>query len=135
MITTVEGFRAFDALGTFQDKPDTLIEAELEQVESMFSGLLEGRGYPAAILAGSPAYVRAVFKAARVELLGINGANPLDPGHAHWILERDRAVAWIEKVARGAANLGPGATARTPTGTAMIYGANNDLGDPEDRGW
>lgn len=137
MNTTVEGFRDFDALGTFTDLSDVQVAAELQAAEDLCSGLLGGRGYPADILATNQAYVRAVYKIARVDLLGIRGVNPTDPAHAMIIHERDRSVEWIEKVAKGDANLaGTGAPTRTTTGTAAAFGPTDEYGNPpEDRGW
>ncbi len=140
MICSVAEFRAFDALDAFADISEEQIEAELTHAEEMLFGYVNGRGYDAAtVLAAATANVgvhRAIMKVARVELLGIRGINPADPGHAMLILERDRAVDWFkDAIAKGVAHLvGSSAPARSVAAVAGTFSYLTTDGTSE-RGW
>lgn len=133
MITTVEGFRAFDVRGSFTSFSEEQIAAELQHAEDLINGMWEGRGYGPETLRNNTAYIRSVFKISRVELLANRGGAP-NPNHDLLQQAADRAMAWVYRVAKGQDNLSSPASPRLPTGTASVITTDDDYLPPT-RGW
>lgn len=132
MITSVVGFRAFDVLEAFARLADSVIEAELLNAEQMLFGYVVDRGYGES-LTQNVAVHRAIYKVARVELLGLRGQNLEDLGHATLIRERDLAVEWFKDIAKGTAKfVGAGAPARNQSGIIVGFPNGEEV---EDRKW
>lgn len=137
MICTVVEFRAFDALGMFEELSDAQIEGELLAAEEELFGYVNGRGYDAAtIITAATANVavhRAIMRVARQGLIGIRGANPADPSHAMLIMEAKDARDWFrEAIAKGVAHLvGAAAPARAQAAVAGTFALETE----DEAGW